>query len=121
MKKALPILLVAFAVSLAFAPAAFADEAGGGGSGSVPLPNPLKTDNIVVLLEKITGAIVKFIAPPIAVLMVIIGAFMILTAGGNPEQVKKGRQTLIWTAVGFGIILLANLLLKLIRELLNTT
>ncbi len=100
---------------------AWADGAVNVPSGGITLPNPLQTDNILTLITSVMNAITMYVAPPIAVLMVIIGGFMILTAGGDPEKVKTGKKTLIWTAVGFGIILVADLLLQLIRELLNAT
>ena len=92
---------------------------GGGDNPPIQLPNAFTGTDIPTLLTRLLNQITTYIAPPIAVLMVIIGAFMILTAGGDPEKVKRGRFTLLWTAVGFAIILGANLIMKLINELIG--
>ena len=95
------------------------DEVGDIPPVGVTLPNAFTGTDIPTLLTRLLNQITTYIAPPIAVLMVIIGAFMILTAGGDPEKVKRGRFTLLWTAVGFAIILGANLIMKLINELIG--
>ena len=47
------------------------------------------------------------IGAPLVILVALIGAFYILTAGGSTEKVAKGRTILLWGAIGFVIILLA--------------
>ncbi|MDD3302953.1 MAG: pilin [Candidatus Gracilibacteria bacterium] len=44
----------------------------------------------------------------IAVVYALWGGFLILTAGGKDEQVKKGRTVIIQAAIGLVVIWLAN-------------
>ena len=39
--------------------------------------------------------------------MLLVAAFMFLTAQGEPEGVKKARDMLIWSAVAFAVAILA--------------
>jgi len=82
------------------------------------LPNPLKIQSITELLNRIINAL-NFIIPPIAVLMVIVGAFQILTAGGAEDKYKTGKRTITYAVIGIAIFLLAKLLIDLITELLG--
>ena len=83
------------------------------------LPNPIKgVTNITGLIAKVMGTL-YFIIPPIAVLMVIIGAFQILTAGGAEDKYKTGKRTITYAVIGIAIFLLADLLIGLITELLG--
>lgn len=83
------------------------------------LPNPLGTTSITGLLKDIIDALTIFIAPPIAVLMIIIGAFQMLSAGGDPEKFKTGKKTILYAAIGFAILLLARLIIGLVQEILG--
>jgi uncharacterized membrane protein YjfL (UPF0719 family) len=40
----------------------------------------------------------------IALLMFIYGGFTWMTSGGSAEKVKKGREILMWSAIGLVII-----------------
>ncbi len=93
-----------------------------GGEGELKifdLENPLKSQTIEQLLDKIIFTLTYVIAAPIAVLMIIVGAFQMLTAGGEPEKFSKGKKTILFAAVGFAILLAADLLISLVLEILG--
>jgi hypothetical protein len=46
----------------------------------------------------------------IAGIMILIGAFYIVTAGGSPEKVNTGRSYIIFAAVGIIVALIAKLI-----------
>lgn len=46
----------------------------------------------------------------IAVIFVIVGGFRILAAGGNEENVTKGRKTIIYAIIGLLIIFFARVI-----------
>lgn len=102
---------------------------GGGGPGSYGggspgggefLPNPLgQGTDIYDLLNRIAFNYLLPIAAPIAVIMIIYGAFQILTAAGDVEKVKTGRKTIIYAAVGLGIVLLSTGIVAIIKEILG--
>lgn len=91
---------------------------GGTGGPVINLPNPLACDDIPCVGEKIVSGLF-FIVTPIVVIMVLIGAFQILTAGGSPERVTKGRNTIFYAVVGYAIVLVAQGLVFIIREVLG--
>jgi|SRR3989344_205466 len=82
------------------------------------LPNPLGTTNIEDLLNRIV-AYLYTISIPLVVIMVIIGAFQIMFAGGNPENVTKGKKTILYSVVGFVIVVVASGVAFILKELLG--
>ena len=104
-------------------------QGGSGGTGDVPTldsglfdleaENLLETTDVVEILQRIIDALTFYIAPPVAVLMIIVGAFQMLSAGGDPEKFSKGKKTILYAAVGFAILLVADLLIGLAQEILG--
>jgi hypothetical protein len=82
------------------------------------LPNPLSCENLGCIIKKIISELQK-LAIPIVIIMVLIGGFQIMTAGGNEERVKQGKSTIWWAVIGYVIILLANGLVLVIESVLG--
>lgn len=82
------------------------------------LENPLSFDSIEDLLDRIADVLFT-LSIPILVIMVIIGGFYILTAGGSEQRVTTGKKVITWAVIGFVIILLAGSVASLIRNLLE--
>ena len=61
---------------------------------------------VVSAIYRITDWIFFFLMA-IVVIMVLFGAFNLLTAGGEPDKIAKGRNYILWAAVGFIVALLA--------------
>ncbi len=57
----------------------------------------------------------------LAPLMILVGAFYFLTAGGSPERVKTGQKIMLWTIVGLGIILFSRIIISIIEGILKGT
>ncbi len=93
-------------------------------SGSNPpnsgtaLTNPLGASSFEDLLKNIVDWLIT-IATPIAVGMILIGAFQIIFAGGNPERFATGRKTILYTAIGYAIIVIGWGMVSIIRDVLN--
>jgi hypothetical protein len=103
---ALPVVI--FSVFISLPALIFAVSGGSSGgpcsTGSGGLPNPLGgTCTIPQLLEKIVR-FMRDIASPIVAGMVIYGAFQIMTAGGDPEKLNRGKKTILWAVIGYAII-----------------
>ena len=98
-----------------FAEKAYADVGPPPPGGSITLPNPLSCADLFCLLEKVILVIFN-IAIPVTVIMVLIGAFQILTAGGDPAKFATGQKTILYAAVGFALVILANSLVAIIRS-----
>jgi len=82
------------------------------------LPNPLSCEDLRCVIEKIISKLVE-LAIPIVVIMVLIGGFQIMTAGGNEEKIKQGKSTIWWAVIGYAIILLADGLVLIIKSVLG--
>lgn len=81
-------------------------------------PNPLKIQTVGELLE----AIIKWlfwIALPLTVIFILYAAYLFITSGGKSEIIKKAKNTLLYTLIGFAIILLANSIPYLIKNILS--
>ncbi|MFA5070292.1 MAG: pilin [Patescibacteria group bacterium] len=71
---------------------------------AVKLENPLSCDTANCLLENLIRIILGLVAI-FALAMFIWGGIQILGSGGNPERVKKGKDTLVWATIGIVVIL----------------
>ncbi len=99
-----------FFISRAFGAAA------GGGTTDI-IPNPLAPcDNFQCIVTKVIGLLLE-IAVPLTAIMVLVGGFMMITAGGDPEKFSKGKKTLLYAAIGFVVVLLANGIVQVIRSI----
>jgi hypothetical protein len=94
-------------------------DGGGGAGGTVTLKNPAGSETIEGLINNITSALVT-IATPIVGIMVLVGAFQMLFAAGNPEKFKQGKKTILYTVIGYAIILIASGITSIIESVLST-
>jgi hypothetical protein len=108
MKKTLLILTL---LSLILPISVLADEI-------IQIVNPLEAESFEIIVDNIINFIFK-IAIVLAPLMVIVGGFLFLTAGGNIQQISRARNLLIWTAIGFLIVLLSKGILAIINQILG--
>lgn len=88
------------------------------GAESIILTNPLSTSSVGGLVDNVTNWLIK-LGSPVAAVMVIVGGIQILTSGGNEDSFKKGRKTILYTAIGYGIILVGSGIIKIIEAILN--
>lgn len=89
-------------------------------SQKVELPNPIACADATCLI----GQVVRYILGSIAVvatLMFIWGGVMMLTSGGNADQVKKAKETLVWATIGVIVILLSWVIIKAVLQALTKT
>ncbi len=87
-------------------------------SNTTCICNPLTTAKFTDVVDRILN-ILFFVAIAVAPVMIIVAGFKFLTGGGNPETLKGARQMLIWTAVGFGIILLSKGIVFIVRGVIG--
>ena len=78
--------------------------------------NPLIWDEIISF---IWAAIISIFSQSIvlAVLMILVGAYIITTSGGNIIKVQLGKRIIIWTLIGYVVMLLAR---GIIMFIINT-
>lgn len=111
-KKIFISLITFLAITLVLTPfIAWAD--------SPSLPNPITggggdVDVITIMLRimQIALAVVDIFA----LFMFILGGFEFLISAGNPERVKKAKDTLVWATIGILVITLSYSVLKFVFE-----
>ncbi|KKR89196.1 MAG: hypothetical protein UU85_C0004G0036 [Candidatus Wolfebacteria bacterium GW2011_GWA2_42_10] len=87
-------------------------------SKSGGLYDPLGGQTITSLIQNLIGFLIK-IGAPIVALMVLYGGFLILTAGDKPEQITKGKNTILYAAIGYTIILCSWGVIYIIQQVLG--
>ena len=79
----------------------------------VQLSNPLGTNSVPTLIGRVIDAILGIVGS-LALVMFIYGGFTWMTASGNEQSVTKGKNILMWAAVGLAVIFLSYALVKFI-------
>ena len=87
---------------------------------SVKLPDPLngQADNIPLLVGNIINYVLGVLGV-LALVMFIYGGLIWMTSGGAPDQIKKGRNTLVWAILGLALIFFSYALLNFILTALQ--
>jgi magnesium-transporting ATPase (P-type) len=104
-------LLVSFSINFL---SVYAQGYGPGGSGSVTIDDPLQgcgaaagQSPLAKCVSKVAGALF-YLAIPLCTVMILVGGYQILVAGGDPAKFKTGRQTILYAVIGFVVVLLAS-------------
>lgn len=82
------------------------------------IPNPLRYGTVPELIQAIVGAF-QILAGGVATVMVLWGAFKILTAGGEPKKFEEGKHTIVYAAIGLAIVFLAGGVVSLVANVLG--
>jgi len=94
-------------------------QSANGGLPSFQIINPIGIEGGV---EDILARIISFvrnIALIIAPIMYLWAGFQYLTSGGDDKKISSAKSTLIWTTVGILIILTAEGIIYIVRNLLT--
>jgi len=113
MKKSLSTLILISLVSLFMLPAIMPVMA----DGDVIIED---LDQLDALISKIVNWFSGFVLV-VAVLFILVAAWTFLTAGGNPDNIAKARQMLIYALIGIAVAVLAWGMEPLIRSILTPT
>ena len=84
----------------------------------ISIENPLTATSFESVVDNIIDFVFN-IAIVVAPLMIVVGGFLFVTASGNVQQVARARNLIIWTAIGFLIVLLSKGILAIINQLLG--
>jgi len=107
MKKIIILFLVSFFILVPFVFALA--QPGNQKTESDPIPctdcldNPLSIDSPQALIGKVINSVLGVVGS-IALLMFVYGGLVWMTSSGNQEKVKKGRDIIVWSAIGLAII-----------------
>lgn len=84
---------------------------------TITLTDPLGgSETFTSVATAVAGFLFWDVAAPLSVIMVLVGAFQLITSSGDPEKVSKGRKTILYAAVGLLIALLAGGVVSIIRS-----
>ena len=86
--------------------------------GSVVICSPTKYREIGDIIEGITNWI-SWIIIAISPLMIGIGAFVFITAVGDPNKVAKAKKIILWSIVGLAIAVFGKGLISFIIYILG--
>ena len=78
--------------------------------------NPLGSDELTIIVDRLIDFIFK-IAVVVAPLMIIVGALLFTTAGAKAEQVNQAKKVILWTIIGFVVVLLARGIIEIVRNI----
>ena len=82
------------------------------------IENPLEYDSFDKLVKAVIGYFF-WLAIALTPLLVIVGAFYLMTAAGDPEKITKGKNIILWTCIGFAVILFSWGIIALIQGVLG--
>ena len=91
------------------------------GGATIPVDHITKEWGLVCLLGSV-GAVAHWIFVTlmiVAPLMIMVGAYYIMTAGANPDSVKTGKNYIIWAAIGLLVGLFSNTIPSFISSLIT--
>ena len=102
------------------------EEGGRPAVGPINIVNPFKcpTGSANCTIKDLINVIVDSILLPIggvvAVVMIIYAGFLYVTAGGDPGQIKKAHDALLWAVIGAAILLGAWVISQAISGTIDT-
>lgn len=80
------------------------------------LPNPLgKNVNLIQIMLRVMQIALAAV-DIFALFMFILGGFEFLISAGNPNMIKKAKDTLVWATLGILVITLSYSILKFVFE-----
>jgi hypothetical protein len=89
---------------------------------TVKLPNPLGEGVLALDPRNIIGNIIKAllgIVGSLALVVFILGGFTWVTAAGNEERVKKGKDMVMWAVLGLAVIFMSYVLINFVIDALT--
>jgi hypothetical protein len=112
-KKYIPSVLALLILLVLMLPVmSFADDCKPDGG---KICNPIEQDTITEFLEVLVTGVVR-IGLPVIVLAIIYSGFLFVKARGNPEELTKAKDALLYTMIGAGVLLGAWALATLIEQ-----
>lgn len=87
-------------------------------SPGLQIDNPLQCEDGTECVSNLLGGLVV-LAAPVAAIIILIGGFQIMASGGNEEKLKAGKATILYAALGYGIILLAGGAASIIQDFVH--
>lgn len=85
-------------------------------ASNLKLDNPLGAESVNELVGRVINSVMGIVGS-LALLMFVYGGLIWMTSSGSQDKVKKGKDILLWSAVGLIVIFSAYALTKFIINL----
>ena len=85
---------------------------------AVAIPDPLGGKTFQDLVGKFVD-FAELLLAPLSAIMVLLAGFFYMTAGGNPEKIKRAHKTLLWALAGIAVVLLAEVACSIVATALG--
>lgn len=82
----------------------------GGGNGCDPAPGSPTINGVIETALNI----LSFVVGVAAVIMIIIGGFKFITAGGDSSKVSNAKDTILYSVIGLVVAALAQVIVKFV-------
>lgn len=82
------------------------------------IPDYTGAGSFGTLIRNITTYVLGLVGP-IAVLISLWAAFLLMTAAGNPQKITAGRQTLTWAVIGLAVVILSSAFLSMTQTVVG--
>lgn len=86
-------------------------------NGVVEFENPVLSTSVQAVIKGISDWAwdIGFVLAP---LMMIVGAFYLMTASGDPERINTGKKIITWTIIGIAVLYMSTHIITLIKNIL---
>ena len=111
-------LIITIVMMVSLVPTARAVDHGATPGTSIPIDNPIKCNDVKCVVDEIVSAL-NILAIPVLTLMLLVGGFLFMFAGGDPKRVELGKKTLLYAVIGYAIIFLANGVRFIIEDVIS--
>jgi len=89
-------------------------------SQAISLTDPLGGhETFTTVSTAVAGFLFWDVAAPLSIIMVLVGAFQLITSSGDPEKVSQGRKTVMYAAIGLVVALIAGGAVSIIRSFIS--
>ena len=78
-----------------------------------PLFNPLNVATFPELVRSVITGILGVVGA-VSLVMMVIGGITWMTSAGNPDRVRRGRDTLLWAILGLVVIFLSYAIISFV-------
>jgi hypothetical protein len=87
---------------------------------SITLTDPLGgSETFSTVATAVAGFLFWDIAMPLSTIMILVGAFQLMTSSGDPEKISQGRKTVMYAAIGFVVALIAGGAVNIIKSFIS--
>lgn len=89
-------------------------------SAAAVIDNPIGCKDFQCIFLNVIRVFLGLLAV-IATFVFVYGGFLMLTSGGNPEMIKKARETLFWATIGIITVLGSWVFIRFVLKTLTSS